>query len=349
MSNDWTSKNWKPSSIYYLTSSGDLIPEYSRSNGSYTARPDKSDTEAYSKWVEGLRSLGEAYYASQVVRVIRGTEGDDRFSPWVASGNDRIYGGAGNDDLDGGAGNDTLIGGAGDDGLDGGAGNDTLYGQSGNDYLGGGDGDDLLKGARGKDALWGHAGNDTLIGGAGDDGLDGGAGNDTLYGRRGDDSMRGDDGNDILRGQNGDDFMRGGARNDFLHGGVGDDNVAGQKGDDTLNGGRGDDTIGGGPGADTFVFSQANSGHDEIYDFNVEVVRKRLFKYVSERTDDGDKIVFRGEAEPDSFDDLTLTKKKARESDTTPGTLITWGDGTNSIYLDNMPPHLVQEEDFIFA
>ena len=295
MSNDWTSKNWKPSSIYYLTSSGDLIPEYSRSNGSYTARPDKSDTEAYSKWVEGLRSLGEAYYASQVVRVIRGTEGDDRFSPWVASGNDRIYGGAGNDDLDGGA------------------------------------------------------GNDTLIGGAGDDGLDGGAGNDTLYGRRGDDSMRGDDGNDILRGQNGDDFMRGGARNDFLHGGVGDDNVAGQKGDDTLNGGRGDDTIGGGPGADTFVFSQANSGHDEIYDFNVEVVRKRLFKYVSERTDDGDKIVFRGEAEPDSFDDLTLTKKKARESDTTPGTLLTWGAGTNSIHLDNMPPHLVQEEDFIFA
>ena len=295
MSNDWTSKNWKPSSIYYLTSSGDLIPEYSRSNGSYTARPDKSDTEAYSKWVEGLRSLGEAYYASQVVRVIRGTEGDDRFSPWVASGNDRIYGGAGNDDLDGGA------------------------------------------------------GNDTLIGGAGDDGLDGGAGNDTLYGRRGDDSMRGDDGNDILRGQNGDDFMRGGARNDFLHGGVGDDNVAGQKGDDTLNGGRGDDTIGGGPGADTFVFSQANSGHDEIYDFNVEVVRKRLFKYVSERTDDGDKIVFRGEAEPDSFDDLTLTKKKDHSADTTPGTLITWGDGTNSIFLEDMPRHLLQEEDFIFA
>ena len=306
------SKNWKPSSIYYLTSSGDLVPEYSQSNGSYTARPDKSDTEAYSKWQEGFRSLGEAYYASQVVRVIRGTEGDDNLSSWRGPGNDRIYGGAGDDLLEGGEGNDTLYGGRGDDWLE------------------------------------GHAGDDFLHGGAGDDSLRAGEGDDTLKGGRDDDALDGGAGNDVLRGQHGDDALSGWGGDDFLHGGGGDDRLLGYSGDDTLNGGRGDDYLWGGSGADTFVFSQANSGHDEIEDFNQKLVIKRL-KWTYPREEEGDKIVFRGEAGPDSFDDLTLTKKKARDSDTTPGTLITWGDGSSSIFLDDLPPQRVQEEDFIFA
>ncbi|MBC6442531.1 MAG: calcium-binding protein [Rhodobacteraceae bacterium] len=221
------------------------------------------------------------------------------------------------------------------------------HGTGGADYNWSQAGNDRIYGYGGDDLLSGGFGNDTLYGGSGNDGLDGGSGDDTLFGRRDGDGMWGDDGNDILRGQHGDDFMRGGDGNDFLHGGAGNDNMSGGSGDDTLNGGRGDDTIGGSSGTDTFVFSQANSGHDEIYDFNVEVEWKPNSRIKSVRTDDGDKIVFRGEAEPDSFDDLTLTIKEKRSP--TPDTLITWGDGTNSILLKDMPRHLVQEEDFIFA
>ncbi|MBC6442359.1 MAG: hypothetical protein GDA53_04390 [Rhodobacteraceae bacterium] len=191
-------------------------------------------------------------------------------------------------------------------------------------------------------------GNDRVFGYGGDDGLWGGGGDDHLYGGGGDDALWGGAGNDVLRGQRGDDDLSGHSGDDFLHGGAGDDRLLGYSGDDTLNGGRGDDYLWGGSGADTFVFSQANSGHDKIEDFNQKLVIKRL-KWTYPREEEGDKIVFRGEAGPDSFDDLTLTKKKARDSDTTPGTLITWGDGTNSIFLDDLPPQRVQEEDFIFA
>ncbi|MBC6443592.1 MAG: hypothetical protein GDA53_10920 [Rhodobacteraceae bacterium] len=356
------STNRKPSSLYYITPSGDdtvLLsdrPEWSNSD---------AYRDAYSKWVEELARIEVPYGDGLLIRVTHGTEGDDRHSGRFANdrmygyggddqlrgdaGNDTLYGGAGKDYLRGEAGNDTLYGGSGDDHLDGYLGNDTLYGQSGDDALYGGDGDDLLKRARGDDALRGDSGHDTLIGGAGEDYLNGGSGKDTLYGRRDNDALWGDAGNDILRGQNGDDRLRGDAGDDFLHGGAGDDYLHGEDDDNTLNGGTGDDHMASWNGADTFVFSQANSGHDKITGFNLNLVKKGRWKYVSERDEEGDKIVFSGAAEPDSFDDLTLTKKKSSSADTTPGTLITWGDGTNSIYLDNMPPHLLLESDFIFA
>jgi Ca2+-binding RTX toxin-like protein len=67
------------------------------------------------------------------------------------SGNDRLFGGNGNDEFSGGNGNDELYGGSGNDYLDGNDGNDTLIGGSGND---------ILVGGRGKDTLSGQAGND---------------------------------------------------------------------------------------------------------------------------------------------------------------------------------------------
>ena len=56
-----------------------------------------------------------------------------------------MFGGAGNDTLNGGNGNDWLYGGVGTDVINGGAGNDTLIGGSGNDTLTGGLGADVFK------------------------------------------------------------------------------------------------------------------------------------------------------------------------------------------------------------
>lgn len=80
-------------------------------------------------------------------------------------GNIYLYGGTGNDTINGGAGNDYLYGQDGSDRLIGGAGNDYLYG---------GNGDDLLNGGAGNDYLYGQAGADIFV-------LASGNGTDTIY------------------------------------------------------------------------------------------------------------------------------------------------------------------------
>ena len=79
----------------------------------------------------------------------------------------------------GGEGEDTLQGDAGDDWLDGASGDDSLVGGAGNDDLAGGLGADTLAGGAGADSLHGGAGDDQLAGGAGDV-LDGNEGDDTF-------------------------------------------------------------------------------------------------------------------------------------------------------------------------
>ncbi len=64
-----------------------------------------------------------------------------------------------------------------------------LYGGSGNDWLQGFDYDDQLYGGAGADELYGYKGSDYLEGGAGNDYLDGGKGNDLLYGGPGQDAF----------------------------------------------------------------------------------------------------------------------------------------------------------------
>lgn len=76
--------------------------------------------------------------------------------------------------IDGGAGNDKLFGGRGDDHLKGGTGNDLLFGHRGNDILLGGDGNDSLSGGAGRDLLIGDLGIDQLTGSRGQDILIGG-------------------------------------------------------------------------------------------------------------------------------------------------------------------------------
>lgn len=80
----------------------------------------------------------------------------------------------------GGSNDDTLFGGAGNDLINGQQQDDDLFGQSGNDTLFGGDGFDLLDGGTGNDTLFGGNSGDTLIGGAGIDVMDGGTGFDVF-------------------------------------------------------------------------------------------------------------------------------------------------------------------------
>jgi len=114
----------------------------------------------------------------------------------------RAYGNTGNDiiggshsttvrdDLYGGLGDDTIDGWEGDDVLYGEGGNDTIKGWAGNDTLDGGIGDDVMNGDDGDDSVNGGAGNDIVCGGymdtAGDFLVDGdtNSGVDKLWGNR---------------------------------------------------------------------------------------------------------------------------------------------------------------------
>lgn len=130
---------------------------------------------------------------------------------------DRIFGRAGNDSLDGLNGNDQLFGEIGNDELFGFNGNDTLDGGSGSDTLFGEEGDDFLLGGGGNDTLNGGDNNDTLIGGDGFDSLFGSFGNDVIYGQRGNDSIEGGSGFDQIVGGAGNDTITGGGDTDFFY------------------------------------------------------------------------------------------------------------------------------------
>jgi uncharacterized delta-60 repeat protein len=168
-------------------------------------------------------------------------DGHDR-AVWTRSANPRAYtvfGGLGNDYIDGGsftssfdqtfgnqaffgeAGKDTLIGGVGVDLLNGGTGNDQLFGGAGADRLYGWSGDDTIEAGAGNDQLTGQDGADNLYGGSGDDELFGGAGRDRLYSESGQDQLFGEGGDDRLYA----DYAAGAAGAATLHGGGGDDQL----------------------------------------------------------------------------------------------------------------------------
>ena len=137
-----------------------------------------NDTLSYESDTTGVSvSLGAGTAAG-------GHAGGDTFSDFEnlfgGSGNDSLNGDANDNRLDGGAGDDAAWGGGGNDTLNGGAGNDTVNGNLGDDTVDGGGGNDNILGAAGNDSLLGGFGNDTLNGGAGDDTLNGGGGNDVF-------------------------------------------------------------------------------------------------------------------------------------------------------------------------
>jgi uncharacterized repeat protein (TIGR01451 family) len=187
--------------------------------------------------------------------VLYGQDGDDGAPQTVrlaavaglfgGDGNDTIDGGLGADELHGQADNDTLTGNAGNDELSGEAGVDDLYGQAGNDYLNGGSGGDDLWGGDGSDALLGGEGSDRLAGDNGinaattagsADHLNGGDGEDLLFGQGGNDgwcsslALNGCDPPAFSVGPAGEDFkpqLQGGQGSDRLHGGPGNDRLDG--------------------------------------------------------------------------------------------------------------------------
>ena len=202
-------------------------------------------------------------------------------------GNDSLYGGDGNDWLDGSYDDDVLYGGDGNDTLGNSiapeSGNDKMYGEAGNDAIYGGAGNDILDGGAGNDTIDAGEGNDSVIGGLGGDSLIGNAGNDNMNGGDGDDALYGDNvlggysapsGQDLLYGGEGNDYLYGGKGNDTLVGGNGADFLAGNSYGgtttdiDKLYGGGGADVFGLGYTGSYSSLDYSGSGYAVIMDFN---------------------------------------------------------------------------------
>ena len=257
---------------------------------------------------------------------------------------------------------DVLIGNAGDNWLWGDpTGNDTISGNDGNDLIWVGVGHHVVSGGSGIDTLGSNA-TDLPSGVTWSLALQGSpqatthgtidmSGFENLSGTEHDDSLTGDGGANLLAGGLGNDTLSGGAGNDILygdglvtvdtHGGgsgpivtyadattvlggvAGNDVLDGGKGDDVLNGGSGDDVLTGGNGTDRFVFGP-QSGNDRITDFKKDV------------------IAFEGVAGVDDFGDLIITRV-GRD------TLISWGDGSDSILIEGMRPNQLDPAFFTFG
>ena len=91
-----------------------------------------------------------------------------------------IFGGGGNDYIEGSRANDYIDAGSGDNTAYGMGGDDFITAGKGSSYLSGGDGNDVIHAGQGKNILVGGHGDDRLFGGPGHDVLIGGAGKDQI-------------------------------------------------------------------------------------------------------------------------------------------------------------------------
>ena len=235
---------------------------------------------------------------------VRGNGGDDTLDFWNYSGPAKIwlYGGSGDDRLQGTLAADNLYGDAGFDRIRGLAGNDVIYDGPGPDEALGDDGNDrLVQDASSFMDSWdqfdGGAGTDTVsyqartvgvtvlinngiaddgqanefdllenvervTGGSGDDVLVGTATANILTGGAGADSLYGLGGPDTLFGGDGADHLVGDVGADTLWGDGGDDTLEGDAGADGLHGGGGNDILDGGSGLDSYA---GEDGDDFFY------------------------------------------------------------------------------------
>ena len=158
-----------------------------------------------------------------------------------------LFGGPGNDTLNGGTNNDYFDGEAGDDTINGGSGSDTMYGSAGNDTLNPADGDDFVVGGPGdENVVDGGPGTDTFSYSDGrtngvsvvlNDGTaqnDGGVDDNAASGQR--EALQNFEN---ITGSNGSDTLTGTAGANNIQGLAGDDLFDGGLGADTLNGGSG--------------------------------------------------------------------------------------------------------------
>jgi Ca2+-binding RTX toxin-like protein len=179
------------------------------------------------------------------------------------NGNDFLFGGDGGD-TNAALGNTSVLPNANGGtlalvkgGLYGGDGNDFMDGGRGNDYLDGGNGDDIIVTGDGVDIVFGGAGGDSIYSTytrtfGSQSTLHGGDGNDLIYGSYFADTLTGDGGDDLLWG--GDDY-------DILLGGAGTDSILGGHGSDYFLGGAGSDYF-------NLTLDVALNDWDYLADFN---------------------------------------------------------------------------------
>lgn len=216
--------------------------------------------------------------------IYNGTAGNNRlqaFSVFPYAEVVQMHGHGGNDELTGAFLHSNQ--------LFGGAGNDTLQGGADANLLDGGDGDDVLNAWQGDYSVFrGGAGNDRLTGSMGGGLLDGGAGRDTMSGGEGGETYVVDDLRDVvietyrpyydndpnpadqvnawvswtlgdrlenlvLQGKAAINGTGNGLAN-LVIGNAGNNSLSGGAGADTLDGGLGNDVMDGGAGADTIRF-----------------------------------------------------------------------------------------------
>lgn len=248
-----------------------------------------------------LTDNDDTYYTIETE--VYGLAGSDTIYHYY-SGPGYLYGGEGYDFIQTSVNGYTvyLYGGGGDDTLNGGTVGDYLYGNDGNDLLVGGEmsnaifvnegrvvafnsevsGDDYLTGDDGTDALYGLDGNDRLYGGDDND-----SGSVFAYDGSGSyvevsAGLFGGSGEDYLDGGRGDDYLDGGSENDVLIGGDGADTLFGGTGTDRMDGGAGNDRFivdnaldlvidGDGGGTDDRVYSSVD------YKLAVSAVVERMY------------------------------------------------------------------------
>ncbi|MEM6759073.1 MAG: calcium-binding protein [Pseudomonadota bacterium] len=187
---------------------------------------------------------------------------------FTGTGNDRIVGTSGANEIRTGGGADTVLAGDGADLVNAGEGEDSITNSAGRDTIAGGAGDDTVVGAMDDETISGNDGNDSLDASGGRNNVAGGAGNDTIASTGNGSSLRGDAGDDWIVGSGLDVTVIGGDGNDsiimtspptspFVRGA----SISGGDGRDTIMSGDANDTITGGSDAD---FIDSGAGNDDV-------------------------------------------------------------------------------------
>jgi len=136
-------------------------------------------------------------------------------------------------------------------------------------------------------------------------------------------------GSDTLTGNAAGNSLSSGQGADLLRGGDGQDTLSGGTGGDVLWGEAGNDLLIGGAGADGFRF-EGDFGDDAIQDFSDLV----------------DRIWLAPDTGVDAFSDLRITLNVRGG---VKGSLITFGDGEDTIWLRLISPTQLSASDFVFG
>lgn len=148
-------------------------------------RPDRIDVflgdgnDTIAAFTPGIGTVsggpGDDELHAHTARTVLGDAGND-----MVMGPAALHGGDGMDHLMGDSSNQQMWGGRGDDMIEGYGGDDTVHAGPGDDHVMGGDGRDIVLGGPGNDTLDGEGGDDLVCGGTGKDALEGGPGRNVV-------------------------------------------------------------------------------------------------------------------------------------------------------------------------